>query len=79
MTTLTATSSTSLGNLSKEDVEDVFDNPTGAGTSRSSGRPVVFGETRSGYYIMVVYEAVDASTVYPITAYEVQRPKRKRT
>jgi hypothetical protein len=63
-------------NLTKEEVEHVFENPTGTDTSRSSGRPVVFGETGTGRYIMVVYEVVDASTVYPITAYEVPRRKR---
>lgn len=66
-------------NLTREDVEDVFDNPTGTGTSRSSGRPVVFGETHDGRYIMVVYVAVDDSTVRPITAYDVQKPRRVRT
>jgi len=64
-------------NLTKEDVEDVFDNPTGMDTSRSSGRPVVFGATRSGRYIMVVYVVVGASTVRPITAFDVPRPKAK--
>jgi uncharacterized DUF497 family protein len=59
----------------KEDVEDVFQNPTGTDTSRSSGMPVVFGETSTGRYIMVVYVVVDASTVRPITAYDVPRKK----
>ncbi|HMP82164.1 MAG TPA: hypothetical protein PKA41_05585 [Verrucomicrobiota bacterium] len=61
--------------LTKEDVEDVFQNPTGTDISRTSGRPVVFGETSTGRYIIVVYELVDASTVYPITAYDVPRKK----
>jgi uncharacterized DUF497 family protein len=65
-------------NLTKEDVEDVFEKPSGTGISRSSGRPVVFGETRNGRYIMVVYGVIDASTVRPITAYEVPRPRQKR-
>lgn len=64
-------------NLTMEEVEAVFQSPTGTGTSRSSGRPVVFGETGTGRYIMVAYEVVDASTVYPITAFDV--PRRKRT
>lgn len=63
-------------NLTKDDIEDVFDNPTGTDISRSSGRPVVFGETGTGRYIMVAYEVVDASTVRPITAYDVPRRKR---
>ena len=62
-------------NLTVEDVEDVFQNPSGTDISRSSGRPVVFGETRTGRYIIVVYDVVDASTVYPITAYDVPRKK----
>jgi uncharacterized DUF497 family protein len=66
-------------NLTMEDVEDVFQNPTGTDVSRTSGRPLVFGETRTGRYIMVAYDMIDASTVYPITAYEVKRPKGKRS
>jgi hypothetical protein len=64
--------------LTKEEVEDAFQNPTGTDTSRSSGRAVVFGETRTGRYIMVAYDVVDASSVYPITAYDVQRPRTRR-
>ncbi len=63
-------------NVTKEEVEDVFQNPTGTDTSRSSGLPVVFGETSTGRYIMVVYVVVNASTVRPITAYDVPRKKR---
>jgi uncharacterized DUF497 family protein len=64
--------------MTKEEVEDIFQNPIGMDTSRSSGRPVVFGETRTGRYITVAYDVVDASTVYPITAYDVQRPRIRR-
>lgn len=65
--------------LTMDEVEDVFQNPTGTDTSRSSGRPVIFGETRTGRYVMVAYEAIDDFTAYPITAYEVPRPKRRRS
>ena len=64
-------------NLTMDDIEDVFQNPTGTGISRSSGRPVIFGETRTGRYILVAYEVINAATAYPITAYEVPKPKRK--
>lgn len=65
--------------LTQEDVEDVFDNPTGTDTSRAlPHRPVIFGETRRGRYIMVAYDVIDASTAYPVTAYDVPRPKRRR-
>jgi hypothetical protein len=41
--------------------------------SRSTGRPVVFGETKTGRHLMVVFEAIDKNTVYPITAFDVPR------
>ena len=41
--------------------------------SVGSGRPVVFGLTNAGRHLMVVFEIVDDSTVYPITAYEVSQ------
>jgi uncharacterized DUF497 family protein len=66
-------------NLTMEDVEYVLENPTSTDTSRSSARPIIFGDTRAGRYIMVVYEMIDSTTAYPITAYEVRRPKRKRS
>jgi len=56
-----------------EEVEEVFQNAMDADTSRSSGRPVVFGDTHAGRHLMVVFEVIDASTVYPVTAYEVPR------
>jgi uncharacterized DUF497 family protein len=59
--------------ISKEEVEEVFQNATDKDMSRSSGRPVVFGDTRAGRRLMVVYEEIDSETVYPITAYDVPR------
>ena len=44
--------------------------------SRSSGRPVIFGDTSTGRHLMVVYEEIDSDTVYPVTAYEVPRRQR---
>jgi uncharacterized DUF497 family protein len=61
--------------VTKEEVEEVFENAADFDVSRSSGRPVVFGDTNAGRHLMVVYEEVDADTVYPVTAYEV--PKRQ--
>jgi len=40
------------------------------------GRPVVFGDTSTGRHLMVVYEEIDADTVYPVTAYDVPRRQR---
>jgi hypothetical protein len=57
-------------------VEEVFQNATDADISRSSGRPVVFGDTSAGRHVMVVYEEIDADTVYPVTAFDVPRRQR---
>ena len=62
--------------MTKEQVEEVFRNATDADTSRSSGQPVIFGDTDAGRHLMVVYEEIDAVTVYPITAYDVPRRRR---
>ena len=54
--------------VSKEEVEEVFQRATDGDISRSSGRPVVFGDTSMGRHLMVVYEEIEADTVYPVTA-----------
>lgn len=58
--------------LSPEDVEEAVLNPVGRAVSRSSGLPIVFGFSRDGRYIAVIYEQVDKTTIYPVTAYEVE-------
>jgi hypothetical protein len=58
--------------LTQADVEGVLFDPAAHDRSRSSGLPIVFGFTSDGRFIMVVYEQIDASTVYPVTAYEVE-------
>jgi uncharacterized DUF497 family protein len=60
--------------LTIEDVEFVLQNPTEEGASNSTGRPCCFGYTPGGEHIIVVYEQVDAETLYPVTAYEVPEP-----
>ena len=60
----------------KAEVEEVLQNPTDDDISRSSGRPVAFGDTSTGRHLMVVYEEIDRHTVYPVTAYEVPRRQR---
>lgn len=60
--------------LTIDDVEYVLENFALESTSRSSGRPCVFGDTPDGRYVIVVYEEVDADTIIPITAYEVDQP-----
>jgi hypothetical protein len=58
--------------LTPEDVGAVLSAPEETGFSRSSGRPIAFGYTPDGRYICVVYEEVDAHTLYPVTAFEIQ-------
>lgn len=62
--------------VTPDEIEDVLANPAAIGASRSSGQPVAFGETRTGRHLIVIYEQIDAETVYPITAYDV--PPRNR-
>lgn len=59
--------------VTKEEVEFVLENATDADISRSSGRPVVFGDTQKGRHLVVVFEQVDEHMVYPITAFDVPR------
>lgn len=62
--------------VTKEEVEEVFPNATDTDISRSSGRPVVFGDTSTGRHLMGVYEEIDEDPVYPVTAFDVPRRQR---
>jgi hypothetical protein len=62
--------------VSKEEVEEVLQNPTDLDISESSGRPVAFGDTSTGKRLMVAYDEVDEDSVYPVTAFEVPRRTR---
>ncbi|MGD9631856.1 MAG: hypothetical protein AB7G28_08220 [Pirellulales bacterium] len=62
--------------VTQEEIEEVFENVCDEDVSTSSGRPVVFGDTRAGRHLMVVYDRIDDDTVYPVTAYEVPRRQR---
>jgi len=59
--------------ISPEDFENAFLHCEYQGFSRSSGRPVVWGETIDGRYIIAAYDMADPVTVIPVTAYEVAR------
>ncbi len=61
--------------LTIDDVEHVLGNPTGAGSSRSTELPVVWGYTLDGRYVIVVYERIGEDWIRVITAYEV--PERR--
>lgn len=57
--------------IDKDEVEHVIDHPLARDVSRSSGRPIVFGMTRSGRMIAVVFNELEVDLVYPVTAYEL--------
>jgi uncharacterized DUF497 family protein len=63
--------------VTKEEVEEVLQNPTDTSISRTTGRPVAFGETTTGRHLIVVYTVINAETVRPITAYDVPRRNRR--
>jgi hypothetical protein len=56
----------------RDEAEYVLRNPIGHDLSESSERPIAFGYTQAGRKIAVVYEYVDKTSVYPITAYDVE-------
>lgn len=58
--------------ISPREAEDVLSDPIAIDKSAATGRPIAFGFTRAGRKLAVVYEQIDAITVYPITAYEVE-------
>ncbi len=60
-------------NISREEVEEALMNAIDGDISRSSGRPVIFGDTNAGRHLMIAFEVVDDDTIYPVTAYEVPR------
>lgn len=55
--------------LAIDDVEYVLHHPERKAISRSSKRPLIYGTTPGGDYIVVIYEEIDDETIYPITAY----------
>lgn len=58
--------------VTHDEVEHVLANPIESDVSDRSGRPIVFGYTAAGRFLAVVYEQIDAITVYPITAFDVE-------
>ncbi len=58
--------------VTPDEFEEVVRNPDEMGQSRSSDRPIAFGETSTGKYLACVYEFLDGATILPITAYEAE-------
>ena len=58
--------------VTSEEFEEVVCSPDAVGESRSTGGPIAFGYTSTGKYIACLYEMLDADTVLPVTAYEVE-------
>jgi len=57
--------------VTPEEFESVVQNPESTGNSRRTGRPYAVAFTDDGRELLCVYEMLDAMTVEPITAYEL--------
>lgn len=57
-----------------DEVEAVLSAPETHSRSESSGLPCCFGYTPTGEYIIVIYEEIDADSIYVVTAYQVSEP-----
>lgn len=67
--------------VTADEVEEVLENHfNNAVASASSGNPIAFGWTSTGKYLAVAFEKVqvDPPVAYPITAYSVNPPRKKR-
>lgn len=61
--------------LTQDEVEHVLCDPRSTfDRSAATGKPIAFGYTSTGRYILVAFQEVDEWTVKPITAYEVPEP-----
>ena len=58
--------------VSPDEAEDVLMNAIGRERSRATGRWIAFGRTSAGREIAVVYEMIDAITVLPVTAFDLE-------
>jgi len=58
--------------VTPDEFEYVVCNPDEVEESRTSGRPIAFGETASGKYLACIYELLDDATVLPDTAFELE-------
>ena len=56
--------------MTRDEFADVVCDPDHVEISRSSGRPIAFGYTPAGKYLACVYELLDETTVYAVTAFE---------
>ena len=67
-----------LNDLSTAEVDHVLRMATSEGSSRSSGRPMLWGYTPEGRYIVVVYQEVSEGAIRVVTAYDAPEPRRHR-
>lgn len=58
--------------ITREEFEEVVNQPEFVTASRSTGRSIAFGWTSTGKYLAAIYQMIDDVTVEPITAYEVK-------
>lgn len=61
--------------LGINEVEEVLENPSSEGVSKSTECPCCWGYTQEGIYLLVVYEIIDEVTLRVVTSYEVPEPR----
>ncbi len=64
-----------------EEVEDIMlGRRSRTEFSRATGRPMTFGYTATGRYLVVIWQFVmeDPLMIYPVTAYDVPEPRERR-
>jgi hypothetical protein len=57
--------------VTPEEFEEIVKDPEYEDASRSSGNPLAIGYTSEGRQLCCVFRRLDAETIEPITAYEV--------
>jgi hypothetical protein len=58
--------------VSPDEFEEVVSDPDYEDLSRSTGNPVAFGWTSTGRQLCCVFKRIDADTIEPVTAYELE-------
>jgi uncharacterized DUF497 family protein len=58
-----------LNDVTRDEFEQIVENPVSVERSRSSNRPIAFGYLSDGRWAACVYEMLDEDSILPITAY----------
>ena len=59
--------------VTRDEFEEVVGDPDSTEQSHSSDRHIAMGMTSTGRFLCCVYELIDETTIYPFTAFEIDR------